>query len=284
MPEPADVPAEVAALRAPLDAEVIGAELRRRGSAWPPPVVLGSVGSTNVEVSAAARDGSPEGFLVVAEEQVSGRGRLARTWVSPRAAGLTLTVLLRPSPPPATWGWLPLIAGLALITAVREVSDLDVGLKWPNDLLLGPDQTKAAGILAESGEGVVVVGIGVNVSTTADELPDGATSLLARGAPVSRGRLLVELVLALQSRYAAWTEANGDADRSGVLAAYRNDCATLGRSVTVHLPRGDALHGIAEAIDPSGGLQVRTADGALTTVVAADVVHVRPTSPPRPPS
>ncbi len=215
-------------------------------------------------------------MLIVAEEQRSGRGRLDRTWVSPRGAGLTFSVLLRPPAPPATWGWLPLIAGLALVTSVRQLCDVEAALKWPNDLLLGPDQAKAAGILAESSDGAVVLGMGVNVSTKVGELPDGATSLLAEGAFVSRERLLVEVVPALESLYTAWTEADGDAERSGVLAAYHRSCATLGRAVTVRLPRGDALRGTAETIDPSGGLQVRTRDGTLTSVVAADVVHVRP--------
>jgi len=212
----------------------------------------------------------------VAEEQTSGRGRLERNWVSPRGAGLTLSVLLRPPPARSTWGWLPLLAGLATLDAVRELSGLQAALKWPNDLLLGPGQAKAAGILAESGDGAVVLGVGVNISTTSEELPAGATSLLVEGALVAREALLVGLLLALESLYAGWTAADGDAEASGVLAAYGRGCATLGRAVTVHLPQGDALQGIAEAIDASGGLQVRTADGTLTTVVAADVVHVRP--------
>lgn len=275
-------PAELSALRGPLDADAVGRELRSRGSLWPPPRILGTVESTNAEVASAGREGAPEGIVLVAEEQTSGRGRLDRGWSSPRGAGLTLSVLLRPAPPPNAWGWLPILAGLAALDAVRTVSDVAVALKWPNDLLLGTDQSKAAGILAESGDGAVVIGIGLNVSTAADELPIGATSLRMEGADVPRERLLVEVVLALQSRYLAWTDAGGDAESSDLLGDYRRRCATLGRDVTVHLPRGDALRGIAEGIDPSGGLQVRTPEGTLTTVVAADVVHVRPGSPLRP--
>ncbi len=212
----------------------------------------------------------------MAEEQRSGRGRLDRSWLSPRGAGLTFSVVLRPVPPQGTWGWLPLIAGLALLTVVRGGGVVEAGLKWPNDLLLGPAQAKAAGILAESGDGAVILGMGVNVSTAADELPNGATSLLAQGCLVSRERLLVELVLALETLYGTWTDADGDAERSGLLAAYRGTCATLGRAVTVHLPQGEIRTGIAEGIDSNGGLQVRGLDRSLTTVVAADVVHVRP--------
>lgn len=235
------------------------------------------VESTNAAVAAAGRTGASEGLVLVAEEQTCGRGRLDRSWVSPAGAGLTMSVLLRPVPTMKAWGWLPLAAGLALVNAVRALSETEVALKWPNDLLLGTAQAKAAGILAESGDGAVVLGVGVNVSTTSDELPPGATSLLIEGALVSRGALLVELVSSLSSLYAAWTQAHGDAGTSGLLAAYQDSCATLGRLVEVRLPQGQALYGTAEGVGPSGGLRVRAADGRLTTVVAADVVHVRTT-------
>ncbi|MBA3279887.1 MAG: biotin--[acetyl-CoA-carboxylase] ligase [Geodermatophilaceae bacterium] len=268
-------PAELTAIRGPLDVALVQGELRRRTSGWPQPQILSTVESTNAEVIAAAHQGAAEGLIVVAEEQTSGRGRFDRSWTSPRGAGLTLSVLLRPAPPMATWGWLPIAAGVALLTVVRELSDVDVILKWPNDLLLGPDRGKAAGILAESDAGAVAIGIGLNVSTTTDELPTGGTSLLAHGALVSREALLVELVTSLEFWYTAWADAAGDAEGSGLRAAYIPCCATLGRAVTVHLPAGDVLRGTAEGIDFSGGLQVRTEDGVLTTVVAADVVHVR---------
>jgi len=269
-------PAQLSAVRGPIDADAVRKELGRRGSSWPAPRFVSTVESTNAQASAAARDGAPEGFVVVAEEQTSGRGRLDRSWVSPRGSGLTLSLLLRPAPPPGTWGWLPIAAGLALVTAVRAVADVDVALKWPNDLLLGPGQAKAAGILAESGHGSVVIGIGVNVSTTTEELPAGATSLLAQGALVSREALLIELLIALEVWYAAWTEADGSALSSGLMAGYLDCCATVGGAVTVHLPQGGMLRGKAEGIDPSGGLRVLADGGQVTTVVAADVVHVRP--------
>ncbi|MGI8627134.1 MAG: biotin--[acetyl-CoA-carboxylase] ligase, partial [Geodermatophilaceae bacterium] len=222
MPEPA----ELSAVRGRLDARAVREELRRRGSGWPAAGFASTVESTNFQVADAARKGEPEGFVLVAEEQTSGRGRLDRSWSSPRGAGLTLSVLLRPAPPRGTWGWLPILAGLATLDAVRTLSDVDAALKWPNDLLLGPGQAKAAGILAVSGDRAVVLGVGLNVSTTAEELPLGATSLLLEGAVLSREQLLVELVLALESRYVAWTGAAGDAEASAVLSDYRAACAT----------------------------------------------------------
>lgn len=237
------------------------------------------MGSTNAEVAAAARAGAAEGLVLAADLQTLGRGRLDRKWSSPQGAGLTLSVLLRPVPPAGTWGWLPLMAGTALLGALRALSDLAISLKWPNDLLLGTGELKAAGILAESASGTVVIGIGVNVSTTDEELPQGATSLLIEGvavSAVSRAALLIELILAIEAGYTAWAAANGDAVRCGLFAAYRNSCATLGRRVNVQLPHGASLSGTAEAVEPSGGLQVRLDDGSLNTVVAADVVHLRP--------
>lgn len=236
---------------------------------------ISTVGSTNAALVAAAHDGADEGTVLVAEEQTTGRGRLGRDWVSPRGAGLTCSVLLRPSPPPGSWGWLPLMMGVALADAVRRSSDVDVALKWPNDLLIGPQQLKAAGILAEATDGAVVLGVGVNVSTVVDELPTGATSLRLMGAVVSREQLLVEMLGTLDRRYAAWSVAQGDAEKSGLAAAYRQMCATLGQRVRVDLPQAVSRHGTAESIDSSGGLVVRTDEGEVTTVVAADVVHVR---------
>src|SRR5689334_25409181 len=113
----------------------------------------------------AAADDAPEGAVLVAEHQATGRGRLDRTWVSPPRAGLTVSFLLRPDVPAARRGWLPLLTGVALAEAVGEVTGVRASLKWPNDLL-AVDGRKLAGILAESTGTAVVVGVGLNVNTT----------------------------------------------------------------------------------------------------------------------
>ena len=111
----------------------------------------------------------------MAEFQRAGRGRFTRTWTSPPRAGLTFSLLLRPvSVPVAQWGWLPLLTGVALSDAVRGFVPVEVSLKWPNDLLVGPSGQKVAGILAEAGAGWVVVGVGINVDHRPDELPSDA--------------------------------------------------------------------------------------------------------------
>ena len=139
--------------------------------------MVARTGSTNADLVAGARDGAPEGAVLVAEEQTAGRGRMGRSWLSPPRAALTFSVLLRPTDVPAARrGWLPLLAGVAVATAIRQVSALDAALKWPNDVLLRSG--KLAGILAEQSGDAVVVGIGVNVSTARHELPAPAASSL----------------------------------------------------------------------------------------------------------
>ncbi len=218
--------------------------------------VLDIAPSTNAVVAERARAGEPHGLVVVAEQQTAGRGRLDRTWVSPARAGLTFSVLLRPSNP---LGWVPLLAGLGVAQALRQVADVDAVLKWPNDVLI--DGHKVAGLLAESVEGAVVLGIGLNVTTKAAELPvPEATSLALAGATTTDRDTVLRSVL----------RGIGDALGDDSRAAYRELCSTLGREVRVELPGGESRTGTAEAIDDDGRLVV---DGA--PVAAGDVVHLR---------
>jgi len=229
--------------------------------------------STNADVSARARAGEPAGLVLVAEHQTAGRGRLDRTWEAPTRAGLTFSVLLRPAVEAAMWPWLPLVAGLAAARGVRRATALtDVALKWPNDVLVGG--AKLAGILVErveTAEGpAAVVGIGINVSTTQDELPvPTATSLALAGADVERGALLSAVLTELPHLLELWETSTEE-----LHAAYVEECDTLGQVVEVHLPSGDTLTGRAVAVDDEGRLDVETDDGR-TAVGAGDVVHVR---------
>jgi BirA family biotin operon repressor/biotin-[acetyl-CoA-carboxylase] ligase len=221
--------------------------------------------------------------VLAAEEQRAGRGRMGRAWVSPPRAALTFSVLLRPLPvPPALLGWLPLLTGVAVVSAVRAVTAVDARLKWPNDVLVR--DAKLGGILAEASGGAVVVGIGLNVSTEPDELPPAgpgptsplaATSLQAEGwADPDRDLLLTALLGELEHWYLAWRHAGGDPQRCGLAEEYTRRCATLGRQVRVELPGGHLVRGLAAGIDPVGRLLVRVPDGELP-VAAGDVVHVR---------
>src|ERR1700731_2271528 len=186
--------------RASLDAAAVRAAAVRPGGLWRSVEVVPVTGSTNADLLARADAGEPEGAVLVAEQQDAGRGRLGRAWVSPPRAELTFSVLLRPAAVPrARLGWLPLLAGVAVAAAVRDVAAVNARLKWPNDVLAGP--AKLAGLLAEATGDAVVVGIGVNVSTGPAELPPPgpgalpATSLRLEGSPkLDRARLLAEIL------------------------------------------------------------------------------------------
>ena len=145
--------------------------------------------------------GDPQGAVAATEEQTEGRGRLGREWHAPRGSSVLCSVLLRPTLPVERWPELSLVAGGAVSDAVRAAG-VEPALKHPNDVLVGG--RKLAGILAEARDGIVVLGIGVNVKQSAAELPEGATSLRLEGAHVARPRLLADILGLLESAYAGW--------------------------------------------------------------------------------
>ena len=234
-------------------------------------------GSTN---ELAAADPVPH-RVVVADHQQAGRGRRDRTWTTPARTAVAVSVLVRPDAVPrALWSWLPLVAGLGVVDAVVRVAGLDAGLKWPNDVIVGG--RKLCGVLAEVVEQPdgtsVVVGVGLNVSQRADELPvPGATSLAIEGAATTdRDTVLRSVLRAIGDRYTSWVGAAGDQRGSGIGAGYRERCRTIGARVSVELPDGTRLEGEAEGVDDEGRLVVRSADGGVQRLAAGDVVHVRP--------
>jgi BirA family biotin operon repressor/biotin-[acetyl-CoA-carboxylase] ligase len=258
--------------RPPLNAVALRRALVVPGGLWTDLVVVAETGSTNADVASAARGGAAEGLVVVAERQTAGRGRLGRVWESPARAGIAASVLLRPDGiDPARYGWLPLLAGVALAEGVRRVAEVDAVLKWPNDLLVGG--RKCAGILAEVAEpGAVVIGFGLNTTLRVPELPGPeATSLALAGAHgVDRDPLLRAVLRALEAWYGRWRDAGGDAGASGLRERYTSGCATLGREVRVQLPGGEELRGRADGVDCAGRLVV-----GGRALAAGDVAHLR---------
>lgn len=240
--------------------------------------VVEATPSTNADLAARARAGEPAGLVLVTEHQTEGRGRLDRSWVTPARSSLTFSVLLRPEVPAEHWPWVPLLTGYAVQAALADRLP-DVALKWPNDVLVATDESgggrKVAGILVErvdtpSGP-MAVVGVGINVDQTLDELPVAAATsiVLETGDPVDRTDLLGQALGSLHGLL-------GLLDDVEVLrTAYADVCSTLGRTVDVHLPGGAVRRGEALDLDASGALVVSTGDGTLT-VAAGDVVHVRP--------
>ena len=242
--------------------------------------VLETATSTNAVAGERAREDAPDGLVVVAEHQTAGRGRLDRSWETPPRAAAIFSMVLRPTVPAADWPWLPLLTGHTVAKALRA-QGYAAGVKWPNDVLIG--DRKVAGILVErietGGGPAAIVGVGLNVSLTAAELPvPTGTSLLIEsdgsGEEPDRTAVLVDLLRSLREAFDAWQAGGADAVRH-LRASYAACCVTVGREVRVELPGGEVLLGRATGIDPHGRLVV-AGPGGETAVGAGDVVHVRP--------
>jgi BirA family biotin operon repressor/biotin-[acetyl-CoA-carboxylase] ligase len=253
-------------------------------SMWRRVDVIGETGSTNADLIARAAAGDDVvGAVLVAEHQTAGRGRNGRSWSAPRGTQLTLSLGVSVDAlPPVAWGWIPLATGVAVVDAVAETTGLRVGLKWPNDVLAAPSGQshgfgKLAGILAEvaTPQPVVVVGIGLNVSLAADDLPDpGATSLSILGAhSVDRNVLLNHLLDALQRRMEGLYSAGG-ADPA-LASDYTAHSLTIGARVRATLPGEGELVGQAVRVDDQGRLCIDTGTDVVA-VSAGDIVHLRP--------
>ncbi|EGG49032.1 MULTISPECIES: biotin--[acetyl-CoA-carboxylase] ligase [Streptomyces] len=269
--------------RPPLGAAALRRALVRPGSLWSELDVVQRTGSTNSDlVDRAAKGAAAEGAVLVAEEQSAGRGRLDRRWTAPARSGLFFSVLLDPAEVPlARWGWLPLLTGVAVATGLSRAAGVDTALKWPNDLLVTVDgaERKTGGILAErAGDRGVVVGIGINVSLRAEELPvpTAGSLALAGAAGTDRDPLLRAVLRSLEQWYGRWREAGGDAAASGLQETYAAGCATLGRTVRADLPGDRSVTGEAVAVDGDGRLVIATEEGVQEPVGAGDVIHLRP--------
>ena len=233
--------------------------------------------STNLRAKQLALAGAPDGAVVTADCQTAGRGRMDRSFQSPRGKGVYLTALLRPDLPPERLLPVTAMAGVAVCDAVEELCGVRPGLKWPNDPVLGGK--KLCGILTElSLEGetgrvqYLVLGIGVNVGQTAGdftpEVAEMATSLaMALGRSVSRPALAAAEIRALDRLYADLLEGN----LAPYLAACRRDCVNLGRTVQLISPDGTRETARALDIDDDFSLVVRGSAGEVKTVRSGEV-------------
>jgi BirA family biotin operon repressor/biotin-[acetyl-CoA-carboxylase] ligase len=255
---------------------------------------VGSTGSTNADVLALARDGAPEGVVVVADHQTSGRGRYDRTWVAPPGGSLLLSVLLRP--PSRVASATTMAVAVAMAEAVEELTGVSPGLKWPNDLVVAGQagERKLAGILAEADwpasatisagwrepseheRAVVVVGIGLNVSWPADDeaIRDVADTAMAlnwvTSMPIDRVDLLVAFLRRLDRSYGQLVSEGPHT----ALDEWRRRSATLGRRVRVDLGP-DEVEGMAVDVTAEGHLVVEALGGRRRTFAVGDVIHLR---------
>lgn len=262
--------------RPPLDVSVLRDRLVGSDRTWRALDVVAETGSTNADLLARAGAGEEiDGAVLLAEHQTSGRGRHGRHWLTPPGAQIALSVGVDAERVPTSgWGWLMLATGVAVADALIEVGVIDAGLKWPNDVVV--EDAKLAGILAEVAvpRPVIVVGLGLNVTMTADEAPDSAaTSLGMLGSSMTDRNMLAEKVLRqLASRVEAWRTVGG-ADPT-LMEDYRRYSCTLGTRVRADMPGDRQIEGVAEAVDELGRLCIDT-DGQTIAVSAADITHLR---------
>ncbi|AIY03691.1 Biotin-protein ligase [Arthrobacter sp. PAMC 25486] len=295
--------------------------------------VVASAGSTNTDLAAGAAD--PEQFwpdlsVLIADAQPAGKGRLGRAWEVPAGAAMISSVLVWPGEQQATgtaatpdfassgYGWLSILAGVALCEALLSLTGVPTELKWPNDVVSGG--RKLAGILAQvvpvkaqtaaelqatarttarstptsptavatpgtqAGFGVVI-GAGVNVSLSAEELPtERATSLLLEGATtLDRNELLAAYLNKFAARYRDFVSVGGDAQKAmaggqSMVELAEAHLSTLGQEVRAELPGGTMLRGTAVGLGTDGGLDIRDAAGQMHHVSAGDVIHLRRTT------
>jgi BirA family biotin operon repressor/biotin-[acetyl-CoA-carboxylase] ligase len=264
------------AARTPLD-EALLRELA--GEHWHRIDIVEQTGSTNADLVSRATTGKcVAGCALIAESQTAGRGRHGRSWSTPARSQIAMSVGVDATgTSPDTWGWLPLLTGVAVAEAVNETIGIPAGLKWPNDVLVHGH--KLAGILAEvAGPGpTIIVGLGLNVSLTAAEAPVGtATSLAMLGKPdVDRNALAANILRRLADRLRLWRAAGAD---DTLAADYRRLSVTLGARVRATLPGERELTGIARDIDELGRLVIDGDDGRTSAVAAGDITQLRPAS------
>ncbi|OKP93593.1 biotin--[acetyl-CoA-carboxylase] ligase [Paenibacillus sp. P46E] len=237
--------------------------------------LLEEVVSTQEEAKKLAENGAPEGTSVRAEEQTGGRGRMGRKWHSPRGKGIWISIVLRPELPLSLTPQLTLLAGVAVCTAIREVTGVQAGIKWPNDLLAGG--RKICGILLESslregGLHYCIAGIGIAVNLTEEDYPQElkgiGTSLLIEGGgiPIDRTVLTEAVLTELEYLYILYNEQGFKPIRE----LWESMSVTLGRQVCYNTPEG-RCEALAVGLDENGGLLLKDRTGAVMSVLSGEI-------------
>ena len=232
------------------------------------------VSSTNSIAQVMARSGASAGTIVLSSSQTSGMGRMKRQWACPAGQGILMSMILRPEISVQLVPQLTLLCGVVVAEAIRKTTGCEAGIKWPNDIVIGGK--KVCGILAQSsfsgsGPSYVIVGVGINVNQTRDQLPpdckETSTSLkLELGRKISRLRVLEQFIV-------LWDEYFGGFLKGGhqfLRPKWITNNVTLGREVSINKENG-LRHGLALDISERGGLIVRFCDGFSEEFLAEDL-------------
>ncbi|MFC1632461.1 biotin--[acetyl-CoA-carboxylase] ligase [Candidatus Omnitrophota bacterium] len=234
------------------------------------------VDSTNKVAFALAEQGAAYGTTVFAEGQSKGKGRLGRSWVSPKGTGIYFSVVLRPDISPGEASLVTLLAAVSSVEAIRKVTGLRALIRWPNDVLV--NNKKVCGILTEmqaedSRIKFLILGLGVNVNTASHKLPVGAGSLKEESSSqrrLSRLKLAQELMRQLDQHYLAFKEKGAEE----IIRQWKNLSAFSGKRVKVFYAN-KTVEGFAQDIDESGALIVRLDNGFRQHILAGDIVKIR---------
>lgn len=250
-------------LRTPLDE----AEINSRVTPYWRVSVVELTGSTqNDLLQLVESNNALDGQVIATEFQSNGRGRLDRIFQAPAQSALLFSFYIKPRKERSDWGFIPLIAGLSLVRAITTIDTaMNVSLKWPNDFII--NEKKCAGIIAQTTNEGIVIGIGLNVSITPNELPvSTATSLAIEGSTITdRDLLLSHLLNTFAELFEAWEEG------SELLDEYASASSTIGKKVRIELPGGENLEATVARISHTGELVLD--DGRHVT--AGDVIHLR---------
>lgn len=232
-----------------------------------------TIDSTNNEARRLAENKAPEGTLVVAEEQNSGKGRRGRSWMTTAGSAIAMSLILRPDIAPANASMLTLVMGLAVAQACRSFCGVEAKIKWPNDI--AADGRKICGILTEMSSEIdyinyLVIGAGINTNVRdfPSELSDRAVSLHElMGEKPERAGLIAECMKQFEKYYECFLKTQ---DMGALLEEYNSFLAEIGGAVRVLEP-GNEYSGISEGINERGELLVRREDGTVTEVYAGEV-------------
>lgn len=250
-------------LRTPLDEAEINSKITPY---WRVSVVELTGSTQNDLLQLVESNNALDGQVIVTEYQSSGRGRLDRTFEAPTKSALLFSFYIKPRKRRTEWGFIPLIAGLSLVRAITTLdSAINVSLKWPNDLII--NEKKCAGIIAQTTTEGIVIGIGLNVSMTLEELPvPSATSLTIEGSKIAdRNALLSQVLNAFTELFEAWEEG------FELLNEYADVSSTIGKKIRIELPGGENLEGSVARISSTGELVLNNGEH----VSAGDVIHLR---------
>ncbi|OAZ48612.1 biotin--[acetyl-CoA-carboxylase] ligase [Paenibacillus polymyxa] len=238
-------------------------------------VVLDSTVSTQQDAMRLAEEGAPEGTLVLAEEQTAGRGRLGRKWYSPRGKGIWMSIVLRPTQPLAFTPQLTLLTGVAVCRAIRRLTGVEAGIKWPNDLLI--HGRKVSGILLESATEdqrvrYCIAGIGIDVNLNVEDYPEelshvGTSLKIEAGLEVDRTALIAAVLEEMELLSKLYAEQGFQP----IAMLWEALSVTMNRSVRAHTGQGIAVEGTAVGLDPSGALVIETNQGERIQVISGDI-------------